>query len=121
MTRLAFAAILLIAAPALARDDVIPPARAVGDPVSCISTVGLRSQVRSDRVIDFTVGGRTYRNTLPQSCPSLGFERRFAYTLPQPRLCDVDIITVLQDPGLSGGASCGLGKFQPVELPKRGR
>ncbi|WP_394652520.1 hypothetical protein [uncultured Sphingomonas sp.] len=121
MTRLALGLTLLIAAPALARDDQVPPARAIGEPVSCIATIGLRSQVRSDRVIDFTVGGRTYRNTLPHSCPSLGFERRFAYSLPQPRLCDVDIITVLQDPGLSHGASCGLGKFQPVELPGRGR
>lgn len=119
--RLALAATLLIAAPALARDDRVPAVTPIGDPVSCISTVGLRSQVRSDRVIDFTVAGRTYRNTLPQGCPGLGFGRRFAYSLPQPRLCDVDIITVLQDPGLSGGPSCGLGRFQPVAPPRRTR
>lgn len=121
MTRLAIAALLIAAAPALARDDVVPPATPVGKPVDCISTVGLRSQVRSDSVIDFTVKGRTYRNTLPQSCPGLGLERRFAYSLPTPRLCDVDIVTVLQGPGLSGGPSCGLGKFQPVTIDSRAR
>lgn len=121
MTRFALAAVLLIAAPALARDEPVPPATPTGEPVSCISTVGMRSDVRSDRVIDFTVAGRTYRNTLPQGCPGLGFERGFAYRLLQPRLCDVDIITVLQSPGLSAGPSCGLGKFQPIERPRRGR
>ncbi|MFD1787941.1 hypothetical protein ACFSC3_10180 [Sphingomonas floccifaciens] len=121
MIRPALIALLLAAAPALARDDVVPAATPNGAPVSCISTVGLRSQVRSDSVIDFTAGSRTYRNTLPQSCPGLGFDRRFAYSLTTPRLCDVDIITVLQDPGLSPGASCGLGKFQPVTLARRVR
>ncbi|KQN25138.1 hypothetical protein ASE86_02450 [Sphingomonas sp. Leaf33] len=121
MTRFALATVLLIAAPALARDEPVPPAIKIGAAVSCISTVGMRSEVRSDRVIDFTVAGRTYRNTLPQGCPGLGFDRSFAYRVPQPRLCDVDIITVLQSPGVSGGASCGLGKFQPIARPRRGR
>jgi hypothetical protein len=36
------------------------------------------------------------------------------------RLCSVDIITVLHSGGGGQrGASCGLGAFQPVELPRR--
>jgi hypothetical protein len=61
-------------------------------------------------------GKRWYRNTLPQSCPSLGFEERFGYATSLSELCSVDIITVLYATPVSRGASCGLGKFQPVEL-----
>lgn len=98
----------------------IPEARETGKPVSCIPIVQIReSRVRSDSVIDFrTSGKKWYRNTLPNSCPSLGFEERFAYTTSISQLCSTDIITVLQSYGgsIGRGASCGLGKFQPVEL-----
>jgi hypothetical protein len=103
------------------RDHSVPVATPIGKPVSCISLTSIReSRVRSDSIIDFkTNGNKWYRNTLPNSCPSLGFEERFAYKTSLNQLCSVDIITVLQSPGISRGASCGLGQFQPVELAKR--
>lgn len=95
---------------------------AVGDPVDCISLATIRSShVRDDRTIDFeTTGRKVYRNTLPYSCPGLGFEERFAFKTSTSQLCSVDIITVLQSfgGGLSQGASCGLGKFQPMQKAK---
>jgi len=109
----------LIAAPVLARDTPVPPVTPVGEAVPCVSIVGLRSEVRSDRVIDFTAGRRAWRNTLPASCPALGFERRFSYATSLSQLCSSDIITVLQGPGIQPGASCGLGKFQPIARPER--
>jgi hypothetical protein len=119
MAKLPLALLLaLVAAPVPARDRAIPVATPTGPTVSCVSTVGLRTQVRSDRVIDFTVAGKTYRNTLPNACPGLGFEQSFTYQLSTSRLCSVDLITVLQEPGLSRGASCGLGPFQPVTIVK---
>ena len=123
MPRLALAVTLaLAAAPVLARDEAVPAAVPAGPVVDCISIVGLRSQVRSDDVIDFTAGRRTWRNTLPAGgCPSLGFERRFAYATSLSQLCSSDIITVLQGPGIRRGASCGLGKFQPIERAKSRR
>lgn len=122
MPKLVPAALLAcIAAPVIAAPREVPPATPTGPAVDCISTINMRSQVRSDRVIDFTVARKTYRNTLPQACPSLGFEQRFAYTLPTTRLCSVDIITVIRDPVLSAGPSCGLGKFQPVDIPRTTR
>jgi hypothetical protein len=101
----------------------VPTATETGAPVNCISLTTIReSRVRNDRVIDFrTSGKKWYRNTLPYSCPSLGFEEAFSYATSLSQLCSVDIITVLNRTGghLSRGASCGLGKFQPVEIVKQ--
>jgi hypothetical protein len=131
--RLAIAALALLAAaaaPALSGAasgvegdrDRVPTAAPAGPPVTCVNLQQIRqTRVRDDRTIDFMMrGGRVYRNTLPHGCPGLGFEERFAYRTSLSRLCSVDTITVLRSGGsLSSGASCGLGKFQPVTLAKR--
>ena len=118
MTRPLLALALAAAtAPVLARDMPVPPAIPAGKPTDCVPVLGLRSHVRSDSIIDFTAGRRTWRNTLPASCPSLGYERRFSYTTSLSQLCSSDIITVLQGPGIQPGPSCSLGKFQPVTFP----
>lgn len=106
-------------APALAsaKDKLV----ANGKPVNCLQINTIRStEVRDDRTIDFTtIGNKVYRNMLPNSCPSLGAEKRFLYKTSQSQLCSVDIITVLyQTPNLSRGASCGLGQFQPMAKAK---
>ncbi|WP_243450843.1 hypothetical protein [Sphingosinicella sp. CPCC 101087] len=95
-------------------------ARPVGEPEDCISINRIRSSnVRSEDVIDFEMNdGRIMRSRLPQSCPGLAFEERFTYRTSLNRLCAVDTITVLDSSGRRG-ASCGLGPFQPVELPRR--
>jgi hypothetical protein len=114
-------ALALSLSTAVARDrSAVPDAVPDGKPVSCVQTTNIRStSVHGDSVIDFhMLGGKVYRNTLPMSCPSLGFEERFLYRTSTSQLCSVDIITVLQSPGLSQGASCGLGQFQPVKLTK---
>ncbi|UVO55791.1 hypothetical protein M0209_00035 [Sphingomonas sp. SUN039] len=106
---------------ASARDrTAVPEATLDGKPVSCVRTTDVRStSVHGDSVIDFHMnGGKVYRNTLPMSCPGLGFEERFLHKSSIGEYCSVDIITVLQSPGLTPGVSCGLGKFQPVKLVK---
>jgi hypothetical protein len=87
----------------------VPEATPDGKPISCVQTSSISST---------QVHGKVYRNTLPNSCPGLGFEERFLYTTSIGELCSVDTITVLQSPGLSRGATCGLGTFQPVQLVK---
>ena len=99
-------------------------ARVTGPARSCVPLSQIReSQVRSDRVIDFSngVGRDAYRVVLPQACPSLGFEQRFAYDTSLSQLCAQDIITVLHSPGITRGASCGLAPFTPIERPARDR
>jgi hypothetical protein len=115
----AIATALLVATPAIAK-DTIPAATPVGKPLDCIQ--GERwvkeTRVRSDEVIDFYMySNKVYRNTLPIACPQLGFEQRFLHTTRGPnQYCSLDTITVLTDPNLTHGATCGLGKFQEVKL-----
>jgi hypothetical protein len=96
-------------------------ARVTGPAQSCVPLSAIRnSHVLSGRVIDFGNGPRsTYRVVLPQDCPNLGFEQRFTYATSLSQLCATDINTVLQSPGITRGASCGLAPFQPIELPPR--
>ncbi|MES2289165.1 MAG: DUF6491 family protein [Pseudomonadota bacterium] len=117
----AVVAIGIATASAAPRDRTIPPeATPDGEPVSCIRTINIRNQsVHGDSVIDFHMNnGKVYRNTLPMSCPNLGFEERILTKPTNGQLCSIDTITVLQPPGLSQGATCGLGKFQPVKIVK---
>ena len=104
------------------QEQALAAARPDGPPVDCVQLRQIReSRVRSDSVIDFyMLGNKVYRNTLPNSCPRLGFEQAFSYRTSISQLCSVDIITVISrgTPGIAG-PSCGLGKFQPVTGLKR--
>jgi hypothetical protein len=104
---------------AIAGKAMPEPVRAVGEPKNCVSIPQIRStKVIDNSTIDFRMtGGKTYRNSLPQSCPGLKFEDRFSYRTSLSQLCSVDIVRVLHNQGgqLSEGAGCGLGKFQLVE------
>ena len=107
-------------------EDELPrwqQARSVGSAENCISLTRIRNtRVHDDRTIDFHMrGGRIYRNTLPYECNGLGREEAFSYRTSLSRLCSVDIITVVQTGGGAiNGPSCGLGEFEPIELPERG-
>ena len=91
----------------------------VGEPKSCI----IRSQIRQtdvidDETIDFVMrNGDIYRNKLPYRCNGLGFEEAFSYRTSVNRLCNVDIIRVLDQTAgrIQTRAACGLGKFQQIE------
>ena len=98
-------ALLLTAGVATARDrSAIPEATPIGDAIDCVQLRSIQStQVHGDSTIDFhLLGGKVYRNTLPYSCPSLGFEERFSYKTSLSQLCSVDIITVNRA-GFAGG------------------
>lgn len=113
------AALTLGATAGISAKKELSPVRAVGKPLNCVSLTNIRStKVIDNSTIDFKMaGGKTYRNSLPYSCPGLKFEDRFSYRTSTNQLCNVDIVRVLHDYGgrLTEGAGCGLGKFQPVE------
>lgn len=94
----------------------------IGEPVNCLLLQKIReTKVIDGATIDFhTRDGKVYRNRLPNSCPQLGFERAFSYQTSIAQLCNVDIVTViLINSPMQRGASCGLGKFTPIEKPSR--
>lgn len=101
--------------------NAAPEAKPAGKAVSCIPLIQIRNtRVHGDKVIDFHMrGGKVYRNELPYECSSLGFEERFAYKTSLSQLCSTDTITVLRTPPSIQGPTCGLGKFQPVDIAKR--
>jgi hypothetical protein len=114
-------AIVALGGAAASNKDKVPDATPDGQPRECLQTTQIRdTQVRSDQVIDFvTNGGKVYRNTLDYPCPQLGFEKRFSHKSTLNEYCSTDTITVLlNEGGLRRGATCGLGKFQPVTLVK---
>lgn len=100
----------------------IPVARVMGAAEDCIPINQIRQTiVRNDRTIDFQMSGtRWYRNTLPQRCGGLAFERAFRYQTALSQLCNTDIIHPISTSGgmIEDRGSCGLGMFVPVELVK---
>lgn len=60
---------------------------------------------------------KIYLNALPRGCPGLKSAGTFMYRVPIMKLCNVDIITVLERVGgeFYPGASCGLGLFYPID------
>jgi hypothetical protein len=127
--RLALTLLLPLAAAACAPYDrdgrydasAVPPARVVGDPVSCIQLTDARnSEVRDDYTIDFMRNSREgWRNVLPNRCPGLASRDAFTYETSLSQLCSTDIIYVLETAGgLHRGAGCGLGRFVPIVLDR---
>jgi hypothetical protein len=83
--------------------------------------VDLRAIDRTDVVDDYNIlfymrSGDIYVNHLPRRCPGLRRERTFSYRTTMSRLCNVDLITVLDNmgSGFQPSVSCGLGLFYPI-------
>jgi hypothetical protein len=89
-------------------------------PKNCVAPSNIRQTVVIDdsTILFYMRGGAkvTYRNTLPHTCPNLAREGRFSYKTTINQLCNVDLITVLEQwgAGLREGFTCGLGSFYPL-------
>jgi hypothetical protein len=89
-------------------------------PTSCVTLSNIKQTVVVDdsTILFYMRGGSkpTYRTSLPHECPNLAREGRFRYTTPMNRLCDSDLITVLEQfgVGLRDGFTCRLGLFYPI-------
>jgi hypothetical protein len=108
--------------PVFAAAPAAPPPKALGPAQNCVQIANIQqTRVVDDRTIDFNMrDGRVLRNSLPNTCAGLKINRSFAYETSQAQLCNVDIITVVvQGAGPVRGASCGLGKFTPIEAPPK--
>jgi hypothetical protein len=89
-------------------------------PQDCITPSNIReTAVVDDSTILFYMRGGaklTYRTSLPHTCMNLARENRFSYKVTMNRLCDTDLISVLEQwgVGLREGFTCRLGKFYPI-------
>jgi hypothetical protein len=89
-------------------------------PTDCITISNIRDTAIIDdsTILFYMRGGNkvTYRTALSQACPNLARENRFSYKVPINRLCNSDLITVLEQfgVGLREGFTCRLGLFYPI-------
>jgi hypothetical protein len=96
---------------------------AEGPPVTCITTNQIRSmRIVNDQTIDFEMTGRrVFRNEMPFRCSGLSFHRSIRHNSRTSQLCSMNTITVNQPGSGWSGASCPLGRFQPlVRVPAPG-
>lgn len=100
------------------RQAALTQATNVGAPQDCIRANDIsHTRIRNDQTIDFVMRGQqVYRNVLPYRCSGLATYDRFRYSPATSQLCSVETITVVTTDG-SPGPTCGLGKFQRIELP----
>jgi hypothetical protein len=109
----------LCVGPAAAQDgDEADEAVLDRTPEDCVITTRIRkTKIVDDGTILFYLGGsKVYQNVLPDECPRLKSNGRFAYQVRSSRLCRVDTITVLDRFGgdLRPGFTCRLGRFLPI-------
>lgn len=95
----------------------------LGDPAKrCVSLARVdRTHVLDDSNILFYMRGKkVYINKLPRKCHGLRRADSFMYKTSLSQLCDLDIITVLENIGFgfSRGPSCGLGLFYPIDIER---
>jgi hypothetical protein len=90
-------------------------------PRDCVITQSIaRTDILDDQTIIFYMRGKNvaYRNYLPQKCPGLKRWDRFSYQVTAGRLCNIDLITVLETSirgvGFDRGFTCRLGDFHPL-------
>ncbi len=87
-------------------------------PVRCINLNQIKEvKVLNNQQILFRMtGGKNYINVLPHKCFGLRRNQPFMYRVSNNRLCDLDIITVLDQGGFGMRplGSCGLGTFDPM-------
>ena len=86
--------------------------------VRCISLTRIRSTevIDEKHIVFYMTGRQQYLNTLPHKCSGLNRRKTIMYRTSLSVLCDLDIITVLDNigGGFQPGPSCGLGRFAPV-------
>ena len=71
--------------------------------------------VDAHTILFYMRGGKTWKNTLPEDCPSLKFERAFSEEITGGFICsNKQMIQVLHT-----GATCSLGPFTPYAPPPR--
>jgi hypothetical protein len=112
---LAFAAAAMPAPNVAAQDD----ANGIAQPCIRPSNIDRTRIIDNRNMLFFMRDDSVLHNVLPDTCPQLRSEGRFAYDKGSDRLCAQSSITVIVERGISGGQYlpgpvCRLGMFVPV-------
>ncbi len=121
-TTLAAAVGLVLAAPALARDQRVDPQtfKATGEPRQCIVSRDVQTTVAGETAIMFRMpGGQWFRNDLRGACPqAAGIQRVLVFRSTVGQRCDMDVFDVIDPASRLPVGTCVLGQFTPVEVPR---
>lgn len=81
-----------------------------------VQQINQTEAIDDQNIIFYMRGKRAYRSHLPRRCPGLERENRIAYETRSGKLCTTDLITVLEQFGVSlqRGFTCRLGEFVPL-------
>jgi hypothetical protein len=84
----------------------------LGESRHCLQIKNIKNieVVDNQTILFHTYQKEVWKNTLPAPCPGLKFQGGIQYWTSINRLCDLDIITVLNI-----GSTCQLGEFEKVE------
>ena len=84
-----------------------------GKILRCVNLTQIRdTDILDDQNIAFIMSHKkAYVNELPRRCPRLEMEDAFGYQLSTSRLCNMDMISVINRNGGGVYNRCGLGKF----------
>ena len=111
--------LLALAVPMMSPASLLAEEADAEKPVHCLSLPRIKdSEIISRKYIVFRMrDGAAYVNVLKHPCPGLSRHKTIMYRTSIGQLCDLDIITVLDDVGfgLTPGASCGLGNFELID------
>ena len=89
--------------------------RSAGEPVACVSQVGLRNYraIGEGALLFDGPGGVVYVNRPAGGCPGLEFGRTIRTRTPSSQLCSGDIVTAFDPVSGAEFGGCGLGEFVP--------
>ena len=117
---LTLAVCLILAGPLAAEEKAMDKSIDLvsGPPEQCISMrrIDHTKIIDNQNIMFYMRNGDIYRNYLPVACAGLRPQDTYMYRTSLDQLCNVDIITQLNQNGIgfSPGVSCGLGMFYPV-------
>ncbi len=114
------AAALLANMPTFAKDDNNASSEDAGKRCLSLNRINNTHILDDNNILFYAVGKKVYLNRLPRKCPGLARADSFMYKTSLSQLCDLDIITVLNNMGFGfmQGPSCGLGKFYPIDAER---
>lgn len=108
--------VLLVSACSSPSASPSAPSAGGAPPKRCLQIARIyRSEIVDDGTILFHMrDGAIWRNRLPRRCSGLRMQGGFGYVTPLDRLCDLDLIQVLE----GSRSVCGLGRFEPYAPPE---